>query len=182
MIKREVKSKITVHVIEAPCHGATADDVLKAADHQRKSLKDSSAHSREDRSSVWALIDTEVEPHRVSAAHDAKKKAESKGVKTALSKPCFEVWTLAHLADTGEAFSGCSAVLQKVKSAWKAEFQSEFAKPQADYAKLAILRHKAASRAKARTPDKDQSWTEVYKVVEEIDALFNQPEGSQNIP
>lgn len=169
-IKREVRSKVTVEVIEASSHGATADSVVSRAIARLTALRKKVSHDPDDAAeSVWALIDLEVETERTRAAHAAKKKAKKKDVSVALSNPCFEIWTLAHLIDTGEAFNGCASVVARIKPEWKAKFGSDFeTKAQADYGKLVELRSMASQRAKARTPAKDQSWTEVYKVVEAI--------------
>lgn len=169
-IKREVKSKVTVEIIEAPYHGAAADDVVSRAIKRLGELSSNKSHDPDDAAeAVWALIDLEIEPHRQSEAQAAKKRGTENGVSVALSNPCFEVWTLAHLIDTGEAFNGCAAVSARVRSEWKKAFGHEFgAKAQADYAKLMQSRADAVERTKRRSSAGDQSWTEIYKVVQAI--------------
>jgi hypothetical protein len=163
-IKREVKAKVTVMVQRAPCKGASPDMVLTQALHLRK--KHSPVQSND---SVWALIDLEAEAQKQTQASLVKKNAIGKDITVALSKPCFEVWTLAHLTDTGEAFKDCSAVLARVKIEWKKLFKTDLTKKaQADYSKLMPYRDLAISRAKKRNQTTDQSWTEVFKVVEAI--------------
>jgi hypothetical protein len=172
-IKREVRSKVTVEVVEAPNHGATPDDVVRCAISQWAKLKNESSHDPDDSAEVvWVLIDLEVEADRVRAAYTARDKAKGKDIRVALSNPCFEVWTLAHLIDTGEAFNGCGAVVARIKAEWRRQFAAAFEnKAQADYSKLRDYRDVAIQRAKARSASKDQSWTEVHRVVEAILAL-----------
>ena len=168
-LKREVKHNVTVMVVKAPCHGAAADSVIALAKSQAAELD----RDRDDADSntVWALIDLEREPERQDSA--AKAKANETEVQIALSKPCFEVWTLAHFVDTGAAFKDCKAVLAAVKSEWQKGLGSAFGKQkaQADYSKLMPLRAKAVERCKQHWQRNDPSWTEVHRVVESIHTL-----------
>lgn len=170
-IKREVKDGVTVEVVPAPCHGASADKVLQLAIEHRKALREEKSHARQDKDLVWALIDLEAEPHKQSQAREAQGEGTRKGVNVALSMPCFEVWTLAHFVDTGEAFQNCAAVLDRLKTEWAKRFNTELRKAQADYSKLMQYRGQAVQWSKRRKARKDQSWTEVYKVVEAIESL-----------
>lgn len=170
-LKREVKEKVTVQVVSAPCDGASADDVVSLAIKWADGLMSSQFHDPEDvKELVWALIDLEGESDRQTQAYRAKEKAGTKSVSVALSKPCFEVWTLAHLVETGEAFANCAAVVERVKREWKRTFDADFPKKkaQAPYSKLMELRDQAVRRAKKRNTNTDPSWTEVYQVVEAI--------------
>lgn len=163
-LKREVKEWVTVDVVPAPRDGASARAVVTYAQEQKKARV---PMQRGD--SVWALIDLEGEPDRQRQALQAKKQGADKGVEVALSNPCYEVWTLAHLVDTGKLFKDCEAVVDRIKAEWKRVFGSDFGKKaQADYSRLMQYREDAARRAKRRSAKKDQSWTEVFKVVEAI--------------
>jgi hypothetical protein len=170
-LKREVKEKVTLQVVPAPCDGATPDDVVSLAIKWGTELSSEAHHDPEDaKELVWALIDLEVEAQRQAQAHQAKKKAQQAGVSVALSMPCFEVWTLAHLIDTGEHFMDCDAVLARIRKEWKKRFNADFGrqKAQADYSKLMEHRDEAVRRARMRSAGTDQSWTEVYQVVEAV--------------
>jgi hypothetical protein len=167
-LKREVKSYVTVEIIAAEGHGERPNTVVSRAINRAAELHSKDSHDPNDKDSVWALIDLESDPQTRGEAFAAKKKAEKKHVKVALSNPCFEVWTLAHFINTGELFNGCSDVVNRIRTEWKKHFQSDFDnKAQADYSKLMALRSVAIQRAKARSKT-DPSWTDVHKVVEEI--------------
>ncbi|MBL0871667.1 MAG: RloB domain-containing protein [Phycisphaerales bacterium] len=172
ILKREVAQRVTVNVIGARRTGATAKITVDLAIDERKKLRAAqTGGSMEAGDSVWALVDLEAEPSRVSSAYSEQKRGRELGVQVLLSNPCFEVWTLAHLTDTGETFADCQAVLQRVKSEWKRQFGVEFGdKSTASYEKLTPFRNEAVRRAKSRVENraKEQSWTEVYQVVEEI--------------
>lgn len=169
-LKREVKAKVTVKVEPAPHRGASADDVLNHGLDLAKALVPTQPGD-----SAWVLLDMEAEGYKREQAQRAKKQgAKSKMVTVLLSDPCFEVWTLAHLADTGEPFNNCAAVVSRIKAEWKIAFGIEFGgkKGQADYSKLMPRRDQAVRNAKKRSPARDGSWTEVCQVVEVIVTLF----------
>jgi len=169
-LKREVKAKVTVNVKPAPRCGATSDDVRA---HAVKLAKSREREETETNDSTWVLLDLETEGNRQAQAQQAQKSGAGKGVHVLLSKPCYEVWTLAHLIDTGEAFNNCAAVVDRIKTEWKKKFRTGFGskKGQADYGKLMPLRDTAVQNAKRRSPERDPSWTEVFKVVEAIASL-----------
>ncbi len=175
LLKHQVKAKLYLEVVKAPCHGATPDGVVDVAMNKAKQLADESSSDDGSGDAVWALIDLEIEPKTQTQAQNAKTKAGKAGVCVALSNPCFEVWTLAHLVDTGEAFQNCGAVVTRVKAEWKKQFGTDFGnkKAQADYSKLMPLRETAMERCKRREQN-DPSWTEVYKIVEFIAALCHE--------
>ncbi len=162
----KVSTKVTVHVYRAPRAGADADAVVERAREVLEELqRDSSA--TDDQQSVWALIDMECEPDRQRRAVAAKNQGEKNGIGVALSKPCFEVWTLLHLEDTGRSFDDCKAVTDAIKPLWQKEFGQPFeSKAQVDYAKLLPRMDEAASRARKHRAD--PSWTEVYRVIEDV--------------
>jgi hypothetical protein len=170
--KREVKATITVKVEPSPCCGATPNDLVE---HALKFVPspDPQDDERVEGDSTWLLLDTESEEYKQEQAQDAKRQADERQIHVLLSKPCYEVWTLAHFIDTGEAFQDCKSVLTRLKTEWKKKFGIEFGakKGQADYSKLIPLQSEAVKNAKNRAPDRDQSWTEVYKIIEAIEAL-----------
>jgi hypothetical protein len=156
LLKREVEGKKVVRVIAASKDGATADDVTDSA-------RAPSPEDAQDKS--FALIDVDTCPDvaRIRA------KAQSKGVQALFSNPCFEIWTLAHLQSTGEAFLDCNAVLTRLKQKWKDKFGAELGpKAQARFEKLIEARNTAIANCKSRNPDTNQSWTEVWQAVEAI--------------
>ena len=158
-------------VVKAPCHGAAAESVMALARSEAAELdRDRDAA---DSNTVWALIDLESEPERQDSATKAKKEISRTDVQVALSKPCFEIWTLAHFVDTGAAFKDCGAVLAGVKSEWKNHLGVAFGKQkaQADYSRLMPLRTRAVEHCKRHRQRNDPSWSDVHLVVESIDAL-----------
>ncbi len=166
-MKRDFKSTVTLKIIPAPCTGATAEDVVQKAMEARASLQSDDDNGADE---VWVLLDLESGEERQARANNAKQKAENEDIRVARSNPCFEIWILAHLVDTGRAFRGCEAVLDEVKQEWSKAFKSDFGakKAQADYSKLMPLRADAIRRCKTRNPQNTPSWTEVYRVVESI--------------
>lgn len=159
-VKKEMQATVTVHVVRAPRTGASAATVVDlAAKHVGDPEKDGD--------SVWALIDCEAEPERINAANAAKAAGKPRRVNVLLSKPCFEVWTLAHFIDTGQEFSDCAAVVRQVEAEWKERFKSKFDKAKADYSKLMKYRDGARAAAKKQCVS-GQSWSEVHILIEEI--------------
>lgn len=171
-LQREVKAKVTVRVVPARRCGATPEEVLRTAHEIAKTFV-SREKVRGD--SIWALLDTEAEEYKQKQAEQAKQQAGGSRVQVLLSKPCYEVWTLAHLIDTGETFNDCNAVGARIKAEWKKMFGIGFGnkKSQADYTKLMPLRAEAVKNARKRVLSRDPSWTEVYKAVEAILSLYN---------
>lgn len=168
-LKRQVKAKVTVRVEPAPCSGASASDILDLATSLAGALTPIEAGD-----STWVLLDMEAEKYRRDQAEQAQRQA-GKRVTVLLSDPCFEVWTLAHFVDTGEAFIDCAAVVRRIRTEWKKRFEASFGnkKGQADYAKLMPYLADAVRNAKKRSPSRDGSWTEVFRVVEVIMSLHN---------
>ena len=120
--------------------------------------------------SVWVLIDleaSETEPRKVS---DLRKRARGrKSLKPAISKPCFEVWTLHHLVDTGRKFKDCVEVNRELQKVWKKELKCDFGnkKAEADYSKI-VGRYEAAAERSRKQRDHGQCHSEVYLIIEEI--------------
>ena len=153
-LKHEVSSKKIVKVVPAPSHGASADEVIELANTPS-----------DPGDATFALVDLDTNPN----SSGFRDKAKAKDVTLLVSNPCFEVWTLAHLQDTGEAFLNCNAVLARLKQKWKDAYGSEMGpKAQAHYEKLAASRHLAIERCKRRNPHTNPSWTEVWRAVEAI--------------
>ena len=170
VLRREVKQRLTLKVFRAPCQGASPDMVVEEAIRKTREFAQGGDRDDNDRDVVWALLDVESEPERQSQAQDAKTKAEQNGVKVALSVPCYEVWTLLHLQDTGEQFANCREVLARVRQQWKACFGQQLGpKAQADYSKIVPRRGEAAKRAEAHWNNGDPSRTEVFGVIRDID-------------
>ena len=67
-------------------------------------------------------------------------------------------------------------VLARVQHLWEKEFGQEFGrkKAQADYSKIIGRRHEAATRAEAHWNQNDPSRTEVFRIIEAIDAYLPQ--------
>jgi hypothetical protein len=86
-------SRIHVHVVPT-------NDGTSSAPHVLERLK--GFHCEED-DELWMLLDTDhcTKPDHIRTFQQALKEAREKGVKVALSMPCFELWLLLH--HTGEA-------------------------------------------------------------------------------
>lgn len=82
--------RVQVHVVETTGGTSSARHVLdRLLQYER---------SREEDDELWLMLDTD---HYTSQRHiksfmAAIKRAKLKGVKIALSKPCFEIWLLLH--------------------------------------------------------------------------------------
>lgn len=167
-LANHVRSRATVKVEQPASSKTTALHVLEKAKKLAKTVADFDAHD-----SVWALIDLEGEQARRDMATNACRSLPE-NVKVALSDPCFEVWTLAHLIDTGQRFQDCHAVNACLQHAWWEHFQQAFPnkKAQADYPRLmpflAEARERAARRTQKLFDQRAGSWTEIHLVVADI--------------
>lgn len=176
LLKRIVKARLTLRVECTPFDRAAPKDVIEHAIWHQRALREPEEHDEGDRQVVWALIDLEARPERVHAAYEAQRYGLGKGLRVALSKPCYELWSLLHLVDTGEAFADCGAVLTRLEHEWKKEFAEPLgSKAQADYSKIIGLRDTAVANAKSHREANDPSWTEVYQVLESISDLSMSP-------
>lgn len=181
-IKQQVKTKVTVRVIRKSNSWASADEVVDQAIRVREELQRDEDEGEEQRDSVWVLLDLEATDATADAATTAKVRAEKSNINVALSKPCYEMWTLLHLEDTGEYFADCSAVIERLRQLWRRTFDQEFRKKaQADYSKIISLRSDAAERAKRHRRNDDRSWTDVYLVIEKIDGICESWDRSQSM-
>lgn len=164
-LHREVKQHVTIKVVSAHCEGASPGTVVQQACKEKRDFG-------KGRDAVWVLLDLEGDANRRQQTQVARRKAEQRGVRVALSIPCYEVWMLLHLEDTGEQFSDCRAVVSRVKQLWHQEFGEGFSsKAQADYAKIVPRRAQAAQRAELHWNNNDPARTEVFKVIRQIDAF-----------
>lgn len=169
-LSREVKQRVTLRIVRAPCRGASPDMVVEEAIRKTRELAESGDQDDNDRDAVWALLDLESEPERQCQARDARNRAEQNSVKVALSIPCYEVWTLLHLQDTGEYFKSGRDVLARVERQWQTCFGQQLGpKAQADYSKIVPRRSEAANRAEAHWRNNDPSRTEVFRIIRDID-------------
>lgn len=152
----------------------TAREVLRTITPPEKE-----EHGEGDRDSVYAMCDFDAEHHRQNAVAAERKRAANAGIRLLVSKPCFEVWILAHLEFTGMHFQDCRAVVEKVRYKWSEVLDSAglFEKVSADYTKITTRdRIKQAIRnARKCNPESNQSWTEVYKIFEEIEEFKDAP-------
>lgn len=174
-LKREVKSVVTLHITPASCGRSSPGAVVNRAIAEREQLLRGLRGKERERDSVWVVLDLEHEPHRRNQAKQEKQRAEAKGVEVALSDPCYEVWTLLHLEDTGQRFATCAKVTERVKILWKKTFAQPLdRKTRADYTKIIGMRQGAATRARRRHKNRDPSWTEVYKIIDAIPVHLQQ--------
>lgn len=178
-LTRQHKDKLRLTVVPNS-HGETsAAKIVDSASAERKKHEGRQSHDRADQTSVWALIDREGTHDRQSAADEAQRKGITLGINVALSKPCYELWTLLHLLDTGEGFADCSEVVRCLMKEWSKRFPQEKLdrKSQLSYGKIIGDRATAVQRAKkhreAHNGAGDPSWTEVYRLIEEIDRLVS---------
>lgn len=170
-LQRLYKQYVTLRIVPASCQGASPQAVTDQAIEKHKKLKKPGG-DKDSRDVVWAVLDLEGEAHRRNQAQAEKERAEGRDIRVALSDPCYEIWTLLHLEDTGASFDDCGKVISRVKRLWKKQFGQTFgSKAQVDYSKIISLRHKAAARAKQHRENEDQSWTEVYMIIENIESI-----------
>lgn len=156
VLKHAVKERRVVNVHPAPRQGATASAVIAFA-------KGKAPDDMEAGDQVFVVVDLDTNPNELDLREEGKKS----GIAVLFSNPCFEVWTLAHLQDTGEMFINCNAVLKRVGEQWKNAFGLEFgSKSQADYEKLLERVTMAISCCKRRDPSTNPSWTEVWIAAE----------------
>lgn len=166
-VARSLRGQLTLKVKRNPFDRAGPADVISSAIDELHSLQNVSTEG--DTSTVWALIDLEQDAARQAQAWEAKKTGERNNVSVALSKPCYELWTLLHLVSTGAMFTNCAAVLAELERAWQEKFDQPLGpKAQVDYRKILGEMDTAASRAEEHRKRSDPSWTEVYLVVQAI--------------
>ena len=174
-LQRAEKQRVAINVCPAECTGASPQAMLEQAQRKLKTLANNS--DDEDRLEVWLLLDLEGTSERRSQAEEASAQAKrnaggGQGIKVARSDPCFEVWTLLHLKDTGKHFADCRQVLARVRKLWKEGLGQRIRhKAQADYSKIIDRRAEAAARAESHCNNKDPSRTEVFRIIRAIEDL-----------
>lgn len=177
LLKKKVSRYVKINVKGA---GNEALDLALGKRANLSSKEKSDQHDETDRDEVWAIIDCET---NVSHGESEKKRGKKGEVKVALSNPCYEVWTLLHLEDTGTLFANCDAVLKRLHEVWKREFQEDFPrhKAQAAYERIARHRDRAVEWAKKQR-NQGQSWTEIYQLVESINSLVEEGKAQEVKP
>ena len=102
-------SRIQVHVIPTVDGTSTAQQVLNRL----------TSIAREPDDEVWMLLDTDhcTQGTHVQGCVAALREAQQKGVRVALSKPCFEIWLLFHHMDEAnvETLSACRDVEKSLR-------------------------------------------------------------------
>ncbi len=86
-----------IHIEVSDRHGVPKT-VVEAAIDEREQAEQSARAERDENlrfDEVWAVFDVDEHPN----LKEAKALAQHKGVKVALSNPCFELWGLLHLGD-----------------------------------------------------------------------------------
>lgn len=163
-LKRIVKERVTLQVSRKPSTQSPPSEIFGLAQEERGKYRDKN-------DSVWVLLDLEGDQHQQAEVVALQQQGQARRVQVALSKPCYEVWTLLHVVDTGETFADCTAVLNRLRQEWRNHLGQDFPnkKAQADYSKILPHRGTAAARARQRRERPDPSWTEVFLLIEEID-------------
>lgn len=172
-VKRVVRKYVHLDIVPA------CKDTMDRAIQKRKELKSDGGETEGD--AVWILIDCERDE---ASAQLKKSRGQREGIRVALSKPCFELWTLLHLKDIGQAFNHCDHVIDMLKPAWKAKFREEFPqkKANADYSKIIPMRGHAIIAAKRHCDADDPSWTEVHELVAAIDSIVERRRAAESNP
>ncbi len=74
----------------------------------------------EDDDECWMVLDTDhnAQPNHIRGFTDTIKEARSRGIRVALSYPCFEIWLLLHHATEDEAsgLSSCGDIQGLIRS------------------------------------------------------------------
>lgn len=94
-------SRVKVYVVP------TTDGTSSASHVLRRLLE----YDHDDDDELWMLLDTDhyVEKTHVKKFKAALKEAKQKGVKVALSKPCFELWLLLHHLEASQVLDLANA-------------------------------------------------------------------------
>jgi len=175
-LSRTVDQRVTLHVHPARCGDSPSRIVDRAIREASKML------AADPRDRVWVLLDLEAEESLRKHAQAEASRAVDHGVSAALSDPCFEIWTLLHLENTGQQFRDCRQVGQRLAKRWQAKFgQAIDRKTDIDAPRLVPLRAKASANAKQHAAGSACSWTDVYKIIDEIDAIVDERSGGGNV-
>lgn len=122
-----IRRLVAAHLVELVTHGAGRGDPRKLAEmalalrieRRRKAKRgELSLHQLEDFDEVWIVFDADVlNPQKL---HEGIAFAKSKGIRWALSEPCFEYWLLLHCKDayTTALMPKCNDVLPYLRRAY----------------------------------------------------------------
>lgn len=153
----------------APHQGFTHRQLIEFAQTEAPRLHN---HAK-DGDSVWVLFDLEdagSEPPLIK-----ELRANSTGpraIRPVVSKPCFEVWTLHHLMDTGQLFQNCGKVNTVLEAEWRRRFcQPIGTKAQADYAKI-VSDYEVAAKASRHQKSSGHCYSEVFLIIDAIRAYL----------
>lgn len=88
--------RIQVHVVETP-----KEDTSSHAIHVLERLEE---YEHEEDDERWILLDTDhcIKQEHIRSYIRVIKDAKKKGIKVALSRPCFELWLLLHYVESSE--------------------------------------------------------------------------------
>lgn len=176
-LAKHLRSKVTLKAQRKSASWDTHDEIIEDAARSLADLQEDNSSEARDNQSVWVVIDTEGDEKRQAIAASAKERGERQGLSVARSKPCFELWTLLHLMNTGSLFYNCDAVNAQLQAEWFRQFKQEMGKKaQADFSKIIPVSapfdrvRQAAMWARAHhdKPEPDPSWTELYLLIEEV--------------
>ena len=179
-LHRHVSSHV---VIKAVPVGKGPDHVLLEARAQQEQLSDEQGASDDTQDMVWMLLDMEHTEDRREAANRVAEIGRAKGIKVALSDPCFELWILLHLVNTGRMFNTCKDVWHDLQKQWEAKFKSRpDSKASLDYQRIIGDRGTAAKRAEQQHKSGGRSYTEIYRLIGEIERLCRLPPDTTDTP
>jgi hypothetical protein len=164
-LKPLYRQHVTIRTERAGSHGAAPPQLLVQAKSMLAAYADSDVFTR-----LWLLLDTEHDESRRSQALAARSAADG-DLHVALSDPCFELWTLLHLEDTGAGFRDCAQVTSTLLNAWQREFAEPTTKKQMPFERIVERHLDAAARAKRQRAANAQSWTEVDRVIDDLRRL-----------
>jgi hypothetical protein len=102
-------SAVSVEVVGSEGHSQPIQVVKRAI--ERKLVAAQRNSGTEPFKHVWCVIDGDYGP----AISNARSSAQAKGIKLAISTPCFEYWVLLHFEDTASAFQNCDSVITCLK-------------------------------------------------------------------
>lgn len=167
-----VKQWVHVKCVRAPYGGAAPDVLLNLA---RQELR----NARDKGDSVWLCLDYEGPDQQKQRVRDVIEEAKGSNINTAVSAPCFDLWTLLHIEDTGRRFIRCADVIERIKKLWRREFKQEFGKKScAEYERIVGRYREAAARARKHWDAQIPAGTQVFRIIEEIQRLA--PSSRQN--
>ena len=161
-LKQPYRQRVAIRTECAASHGATPPQMLERARIVLNEYADS-----DDPTRLWLLLDTEHDEPRRSQAFAARAAAEG-DLRVALSDPCFELWTLLHLEDTGAGFRDCAHVTTALQNAWQRKFGESITKRRTPFDRIVARHLAAAERAKRQRAADSPSWTDVDLVINDI--------------